>query len=144
MAGGQCKHCGGEFSSLGSHQSQCGQRLPWVYRRAMPFARRRIKQLGFDQRTHEGRIFRYAVLRYYVDLFEASVAFLWLLGRAYFVLPVDEWFGVSWPFAGESTLNWSDGVLFLWSVWMTWSKVPLLLDYHRHVVTRLEKVASRR
>lgn len=143
MAAGECKHCGGEFSNVGSHQAQCGERLPWVYRRAMPFARRRIKQLGFDQRTHEGRIFRYAVLRYYVDVLELLFALAVVVGRIYLwapgYVPVDD----AWPLAGTVKLTGWDVLVFGWSILAVCSRVSLIRDYHRHVVTRLDKVAAR-
>lgn len=144
MSGTTCKHCKEEFKSVAAHERQCAQRLPWVYRRALPLARSRIKGLGFDQRTSEGRIFRYAVLRYYVDSFEFILAVAVIIGRLYLMLPLDEWFEASLPFAGAVKPGWSDAFVFGWSVWTIFSRFNLLKDYRRNVVTRLEKISARK
>ena len=143
MSGARCKHCKGEFKSVAAHERQCAQRLPWVYRRALPFARSRIKRLGFDQRTSEGRVFRYAVLRYYVDSFELVLAIVVIVGRLYLMLPLEAWFEATLPFAGAVKASWSDTLLFLWSVWTIFSRFNLLKDYRRNVVGRLEKISAR-
>jgi hypothetical protein len=142
----RCKHCKREFDNprgLGNHEPQCGKRLPLVYRIARPFARRKIQELAFDLRTHEGRVFEYAVLRFYVDRLEFWGAVLVLAGRFYLMFPWAEWTGLALIGSGTAEPVTSDVFLVMLAVAAILSRRDLIRDYKRQVVDRLDKIAKR-
>jgi hypothetical protein len=142
----QCKHCKREFNDsrgLANHEPQCRKRLPVTYRLARPFARRRIQELAFDLRTHEGKVFEYAVLRFYVDRLELWLAALALVGRLYLMFPWAEWTGLALVGSGSLAATPADVFFFLIAIETIFSRRNLMRDYKRHVVDRLDKIAKR-
>jgi hypothetical protein len=142
----KCKHCKRDFDSaqgLKMHEPQCDKRLPIVYRIAAPLARSKIQDLAFDRRTHEGRVFEYAVLRFYVDRLELWGAALVLVGRTYLMFPWSEWTGLSLVGAGAIEPSPSDIALLFLMVSTILSRRELIQDYKQHVVDRLEKISKR-
>jgi hypothetical protein len=142
----RCKYCRREFETtrgVTNHEPQCSKRLPRIYRIALPFARRRIQQLDFDLRTHEGKVFEYAVLRYYVDNLECWSAFVALLGRVYLMFPWDDWTGVALVGAGAMSFTPADPFFLVLACAAIVSRRELIRDYRRHVVDRLDKIARR-
>ncbi len=142
----RCKHCRREFDTargLTNHEPQCRRRLPRVYRLALPFARRRIQQLAFDLRTHEGKLFEYVLLRYYVDRLEFWAASLALLGRVYLMFPWDAWTGMNLLGAGVMAFTAADPFFLVLALVTMVSRHELIRDYRRHVVDRVDKIARR-
>lgn len=142
----RCKHCKRDFDSprgLATHEPQCGKRLPFVYRLARPFARRKIQELAFDLRTHEGKVFEYAVLRFHVDRLELWSAVLALVGRLYLMFPWAEWTGFALVGSGSVEPTAADPFFLILAVVAILSRRDLIRDYKRHVVDRLDKIARR-
>jgi hypothetical protein len=142
----RCTHCKREFDSprgLGMHEPQCGKRLPFIYRIARPFARRRIQELALDLRTHEGKVFEYAVLRFHVDRLEFWSAVLALMGRLYLMFPWTEWTGLTLLGSGSVEATRADAFFLALAVAAILSRRDLIRDYKRHVVDRLDKIARR-
>jgi hypothetical protein len=142
----RCKHCKREFRNpqgVAKHEPQCRKRLPWVYRVAHFFARRKIEDLAFDRRTHEGRIYEYAVLRFHVDRMEFWWALLVLVGRLYLALPLAEWTGFALIGSGSIELHPLDLLLLPYTGYELFSRRDLIRDYKRHVVDRVDKIAKR-
>lgn len=142
----RCTHCKREFDSprgLRNHEQQCSKRLPVVYRLARPFARRKIQALNFDLRTHEGKVFEYAVLRFHVDRLEFWLALLALVGRLYLMFPWAEWTGVELVGSGSVEASVSDAFFLVLAAAALLSRRELIGDYKRHVVDRLGKIAGK-
>ena len=63
--------------------------MPLVFKITAPFARMKIRSLGFDRRKRETKIYEYAIHRYYMDFIEIMVALTIIVCRVYLAYDFD-------------------------------------------------------
>ena len=112
--------------------------MPFVFKITAPFARMKIRSLGFDRRKRETKIYEYAIHRYYMDFIEILVALTIIICRVYLA------FDFGQPYSGAVPLNGSDIFIFIMTL-ATFSKNwTLMSDYRKNVVERIETAARKK
>ena len=112
------------------------EKMPFVFRITEPFAKGKIRKLGFDRRKRESRIYEYAIQRYYMDLIGVALALVIITSRIYLA------FDFGQPLSGSIPLNESDAIVFLLSISTLLKNWTLMGDYRKNVITRIEAVAK--
>jgi len=112
------------------------EKMPLVFRITEPFARGKIRKLGFDRRKRESKIYEYAIQRYYMDLIEVLLALIIIISRVYLA------FDFGQPLSGSIPLNESDLIVFLLSISTLLKNWTLMSDYRKNVIVRIEAVAK--
>ena len=111
--------------------------MPLVFKITAPFARMKIRSLGFDRRKRETKIYEYAIHRYYMDFIEIMVALTIIVCRVYLAYDFGQ------PFSGSVPLNGSDFFVFLLTVSTLSKNWTLMADYRKNVVERIETAAKK-
>ena len=111
--------------------------LPAVYRFTEPFARRKIKSMGFDRRKRETKIFELSIHRYYMDLIEVYIAIVVFIGRVY--LGVES----EYPFGGIMPFNSVDAILLFFTAYTITKNKALIAHYKKNIVERIEAISKR-
>ena len=111
--------------------------MPFVFKITAPFARMKIRSLGFDRRKRETKIYEYAIHRYYMDFIEILVALSVIVCRVYLAHDFGQ------PFSGSVPLNGSDFFVFLLTISTFTKNWTLMSDYRKNVVERIETAAKR-
>lgn len=112
------------------------EQMPIVFRITEPFARGKIRRLGFDRRRRESRVYEYAIQRYYMDLIGIAIALVIIFGRIYLA------FDLGQPMSGTIPLNDSDAIVFSLSIMTVIKNWTLAGDYRKNVITRIESIAK--
>jgi hypothetical protein len=112
--------------------------MPFVFKITAPFARMKIRSLGFDRRKRETKIYEYAIHRYYMDFIEIFVALTIMVVRIYLA------FDLGQPYSGTVPLNGSDVFVFMLTVSTFMKNWTLISDYRKNVVGRIETAAGNR
>ena len=112
------------------------EEMPLVFRLTAPFARWKIRNLGFDRRRRDTKIFEYAIHRYYMDFIEILVALFIIAIRLYLA------FDIGQPYSGTVPLNESDLIVFFLTISTFLKNWTLMKDYRRNVVQRIETAAK--
>ena len=111
------------------------EEMPLVFKVTAPFARMKIRSLGFDRRRRETKIFEYAIHRYYMDMIGLFVTYAIIIARIYLA------FDFGQPYSGSIPLNGSDIFVFLMTVSTFTKNVTLKNHYKKNVVERIEAAA---
>tara|TARA_B100002052_G_C15549906_1_gene448585 strand:- start:154 stop:513 length:360 start_codon:yes stop_codon:yes gene_type:complete len=112
--------------------------MPLVFKITAPFARMKIRSLGFDRRKRETKIYEYAIHRYYMDFIEIMVALTIIVCRVYLAYDFGQ------PLSGSVPLNGSDVFVFLLTISTLSKNWTLMSDYRKNVVERIEIAAKQR
>ena len=110
--------------------------MPLVFKITAPFARMKIRSLGFDRRKRETKIYEYAIHRYYMDFIEIMVALTIIVCRVYLAYDFRQ------PLSGSVPLNGSDVFVFLLTISTLSKNWTLMSDYRKNVVERIEIAAK--
>ena len=112
--------------------------MPFVFKITAPFARMKIRSLGFDRRKRETKIYEYAIHRYYMDYIEILLALTIIVVRIYLA------FDIGQPYSGTIPLNGSDVFVFVLTVNTFVKNWTLISDYKKNVIERIETAARSR
>ena len=118
--------------------SQEKEEMPLVFRWTAPFAKWKIRSLGFDRRKRDTKIFEYAIHRFYMDFIGLIFALFIIVARIYLA------FDLGQPYSGILPLNESDIIVFTLTVTTFLKNWTLIKDYRKNVVHRIEKEARSR
>ena len=113
------------------------EEMPFVFKLTAPFAKWKIRTLGFDRRRRETKIYEYAIHRYYMDIIEISVAAVIIIARIYLAVNIGQ------PYGGTIPLNESDFIVFALTVGTLMKNWTLIIDYQKNVVERIETAAKK-
>ena len=111
--------------------------LPFVYRLTEPFAKRKIKAMGFDRRKRETKIFELSIHRYYMDLIEVYLAIALLIGRVYLGIESE------YPFGGSMPFNSVDAILLFFTAYTITKNQALIAHYKKNIVERIESISRK-
>ncbi len=114
------------------------EEMPFVFRFTAPFAKWKIRTLGFDRRRRDTKIFEYAIHRYYMDFIEIIFALFIIVVRIYLAIDFGQ------PYSGIVPLNESDIIVFTLTVSTFLKNWTLMKDYRKNVVRRIETAAKSR
>ena len=110
--------------------------MPVVFKLTAPFAKWKIRTLGFDRRRRDTKIFEYAIHRYYMDIIEVLVALFIIVARIYLAVNIGQ------PYSGMIPLNESDFIVFALTIGTFLKNWTLIKDYRKNVVGRIEIAAK--
>ena len=110
--------------------------MPVVFKLTAPFAKWKIRTLGFDRRRRDTKIFEYAIHRYYMDIIEILVALFIMVVRIYLAIDFGQ------PYSGIIPFNESDFIVFGLTISTFLKNWTLIKDYRKNVVQRIETAAN--
>jgi hypothetical protein len=123
---------------LSDNMEEDADEMPFVFKITAPFARMKIRSLGFDRRKRETKIYEYAIHRYYMDFIEIFVALTIIICRVYLAIDFGQ------PYSGSVPLNGSDIFVFIMTLGTFSKNWTLIADYRKNVVNRIETAARKR